>query len=163
MPKPTATNATGAKPFVWRYRDYVIQAFNNDKPYDQFVTEQLAGDELLHKTPDSIVATGFYRLGRLDDEPADVELAYYDDLDDIVTTTGQTLLGLSINCARCHDHKIDPIPQSDYYSLLAFFRGVRVRENTVMEIVQPEEKHFTPLPCHGMRMSRSTLPANCNS
>jgi len=130
----------GAKPFVWRYRDYVIQAFNNDKPYDQFVTEQLAGDELLHKTPDSIVATGFYRLGRLDDEPADVELAYYDDLDDIVTTTGQTLLGLSINCARCHDHKIDPIPQSDYYSLLAFFRGVRVRENTVMEIVQPEEK-----------------------
>ncbi len=105
----------GAKPFVWRYRDYVIQSFNADKPYDQFITEQLAGDELPNRTPDSIIATGYYRLGRWDDEPADPELAYYDDLDDIVTTTGQSLLGLSINCARCHDHKIDPIPQTDYY------------------------------------------------
>ena len=137
----------GAKPFVWRYRDYVIQSFNSDKPYDQFITEQLAGDELPNKTPDSIVATGYYRLGRWDDEPADPELAYYDDLDDIVTTTGQTLLGLSINCARCHDHKIDPIPQKDYYSLVAFFRGVKrygqrsgesVLESSVMEIQQSE-------------------------
>ena len=138
----------GAKPFVWRYRDYVIQSFNSDKPYDRFLTEQLAGDELADKTPDSIVATGFYRLGRWDDEPADPELAYYDDLDDIVTTTGQSLLGLSINCARCHDHKIDPIPQADYYSLVAFFRGMRrygvrsgdsVMENSVTEIAQPED------------------------
>ena len=138
----------GAKPYVWRYRDYVIRSFNSDKPYDQFVTEQLAGDELPDKTPDSIIATGFYRLGRWDDEPADPELAYYDDLDDIVTTTGQTLLGLSINCARCHDHKIDPIPQKDYYSLVAFFRGVRrygerseesVRDSSIAEISLPEE------------------------
>jgi mono/diheme cytochrome c family protein len=138
----------GAKPFVWRYRDYVIQSFNSDKPYDQFVTEQLAGDELPQKTPDSIIATGFYRLGRWDDEPADPELAYYDDLDDIVTTTGQTMLGLSINCARCHDHKIDPIPQADYYSMIAFFRGVKrygershesVLESSVIEIPQPED------------------------
>ena len=138
----------GAKPFVWRYRDYVIQAFNSDKPYDQFLTEQLAGDELLHETPDAIIATGYYRLGRWDDEPADPELAYYDDLDDIVTTTGQTMLGLSINCARCHDHKIDPIPQTDYYSMIAFFRGVKrygnrshesVLEASVTEIPQPEE------------------------
>ena len=138
----------GAKPFVWRYRDYVIQSFNSDKPYNQFLTEQLAGDELLNRTPDSIVATGYYRLGRWDDEPADPELAYYDDLDDIVTTTGQTMLGLSINCARCHDHKIDPIPQTDYYSMIAFFRGVKpygnrshesVLEASVIEIPQPEE------------------------
>ena len=138
----------GAKPFVWRYRDYVIQSFNSDKPYDRFITEQLAGDELPQKTPDSIVATGYYRLGRWDDEPADPELAYYDDLDDIVTTTGQTMLGLSINCARCHDHKIDPIPQTDYYSMIAFFRGVKrygqrshesVLESSVMEIPQPED------------------------
>ena len=137
----------GAKPFVWRYRDYVIESFNADKPYNQFVTEQLAGDEMPNRTPDSIVATGFYRLGRWDDEPADPELAYYDDLDDIITTTGQTLLGLSINCARCHDHKIDPIPQKDYYSLIAFFRGVRrygnrsgdsVMENSVTQIDRPE-------------------------
>ena len=138
----------GAKPFVWRYRDYVIQSFNADKPYDQFITEQLAGDELPNRTPDSIIATGYYRLGRWDDEPADPELAYYDDLDDIVTTTGQSLLGLSINCARCHDHKIDPIPQTDYYSMIAFFRGVKrygtrshesVLEASVTEIPQPEE------------------------
>jgi len=137
----------GAKPFVWRYRDYVIQSFNADKPYDQFLTEQLAGDELPEPTPDSIVATGFYRLGRWDDEPADPELAYYDDLDDIVTTAGQSILGLTINCARCHDHKIDPIPQSDYYSMIAFFRGVRrygvrsaesVMEASVTQIAMPE-------------------------
>ncbi|MCA9128716.1 MAG: PSD1 domain-containing protein, partial [Planctomycetales bacterium] len=115
----------GAKPFVWRYRDYVIQSFNEDKPYDQFVTEQLAGDELDCVTPETMIATGYYRLGRWDDEPADPELAFYDDIDDIVTTTGQTLLGLTINCARCHDHKIDPIPQQDYYSMVAFFRNVR--------------------------------------
>ena len=138
----------GAKPFVWRYRDYVIQSFSSDKPYDQFITEQLAGDELANKTPDSIIATGYYRLGRWDDEPADPELAYYDDLDDIVTTTGQTMLGLSINCARCHDHKIDPIPQTDYYSMIALFRGVKrygdrshesVLEASVTEIAQPED------------------------
>ena len=130
-----------------RDSDYVIQSFNSDKPYDQFITEQLAGDELPNKTPDSIIATGYYRLGRWDDEPADPELAYYDDLDDIVTTTGQTMLGLSINCARCHDHKIDPIPQTDYYSMIAFFRGVKrygershesVLESSVTEIAQPE-------------------------
>ena len=115
----------GAKPFVWRYRDYVIRSFNEDKPYDQFITEQLAGDELDDVTSESMIATGYYRLGRWDDEPADPQLAFYDDIDDIVTTTGQTFLGLTINCARCHDHKIDPIPQRDYYSLVAFFRNIR--------------------------------------
>lgn len=138
----------GAKPFVWRYRDYVINAFNSDLPYDRFLTEQLAGDELPDRTPDSLIATGYYRLGRWDDEPADPELALYDDLDDIITTTSQTMLGLSVNCARCHDHKIDPLPQQDYYRLLAFFRGVRrygvrseqsVRDASVTEIDRPEE------------------------
>ena len=113
------------KPFVWRYRDYVIRALNNDKPYDQFIREQLAGDELDEVTPDSIIATGYYRLGLWDDEPADRPLAFYDGLDDILATTTQTFLGLTANCARCHDHKIDPFPQRDYYSLLAFFHGVK--------------------------------------
>ena len=113
------------KPFVWRYRDYVIRAFNNDKPYDQFIREQLAGDELDKVTPDSIIATGYYRLGLWDDEPADRPLAFYDGLDDLVATTSQTFLGLTANCARCHDHKIDPFTQRDYYSLLAFFHGVK--------------------------------------
>lgn len=115
----------GAKPFVWRFRDYVIQSLNADKPYDQFVREQLAGDELTPATSDGIIATGFYRLGIWDDEPADPELALYDDLDDIVQTTGQVFLGMTIGCARCHDHKLDPIPQRDYYKFLAFFRNVR--------------------------------------
>ena len=112
------------KPYVWRYRDYVIQSFNDDKPYDQFLREQLAGDELPFSA-ERLIATGFYRLGAWDDEPADPQQAFYDDMDDILTTVGQGILGLTVNCARCHDHKIDPIPQRDYYRLLAFFRGVR--------------------------------------
>ncbi len=113
----------GPKPFAWRYRDYVIKAFNSDKPYDQFLREQLAGDELDTVTPESLIATGYYRLGQWDDEPVDPTQALYDDLDDIVSTTGQVMLGLTVGCARCHDHKIDPFPQKDYYKLLAFFHG----------------------------------------
>ncbi|MBX3443389.1 MAG: PSD1 domain-containing protein [Planctomyces sp.] len=113
------------KPFVWRYRDYVIRALNDDKPYDRFIIEQLAGDELPERTAETIIATGFYRLGLWDDEPADPELAFYDGLDDIATTAGQGFLGLTMNCARCHDHKLDPIPLKDYYSFIAFFRNVR--------------------------------------
>jgi hypothetical protein len=112
------------KPFAWRYRDYVIRALNADKPYDRFVREQLAGDELENPTPETLIATGYYRLGAWDDEPADPDQARYDELDDIVATTGQVFLGLTVNCARCHDHKIDPIPQKDYYRLLSFFQGV---------------------------------------
>lgn len=114
----------GVKPNAWRYRDYVIRSFNADKPYDQFIREQLAGDELPEVTPDSIIATGYYRLGLWDDEPADPLLAVYNEYDDIITTTSQVFLGLTVNCARCHDHKIDPIPQADYYSMLAFFHGL---------------------------------------
>src|SRR5207253_10951011 len=115
----------GPKPFAWRYRNYVIRSFNDDKPYDQFLREQLAGDELPGYNPDAIIATGYYRLGLWDDEPADPLQARYDELDDIVATTGQVFLGLTVGCARCHDHKIDPIPQKDYYRLLAFFHNIR--------------------------------------
>ena len=114
----------GDKPHAWRYRDYVIRSFNDDKPYDQFVIEQLAGDELPAPTADSLIATGYYRLGLWDDEPADRLQAKYDSFDDIVATTAQTFLGLTINCARCHDHKIDPLPQRDYYALLGFFHNI---------------------------------------
>jgi hypothetical protein len=112
------------KPFAWRYRDYVIDAFNSDKPYDQFLREQFAGDELDEVTAESLIATGFYRLGLWDDEPADRALAKFDILDGIVSTTGQVVLGMTVGCARCHDHKKDPIPQRDYYRLLAFFHDV---------------------------------------
>ena len=115
----------GPKPLVWRYRDYVVRAFSQDKPYDRFILEQLAGDELHPSTPENIIATGFYRLGLWQDEPVDPMQELYEDLDDIVTTTSQVFLGLTLNCARCHDHKLDPLPQRDYYRFLAFFHGMK--------------------------------------
>ena len=116
----------GAKPFAYRYRDYVIRSLNADKPYDRFLKEQLAGDEMPRAgdEADPVIATGFYRLGVWDDEPADKPLAMYDGLDDLVTTVGQGMLGMSLNCARCHDHKGDFFPQEDYYKLVAFFRDI---------------------------------------
>ena len=124
----------GAKPNAWRYRDYVIEAFNSDKPYDRFVREQLAGDEVADEQlaevagskewRDAIIATGFYRLHVWDDEPDSTVKAEFDDLDDIMVTTGTAFLGLTIGCARCHDHKYDPISTADYYSMLSFIRSV---------------------------------------
>lgn len=140
----------GTKPFVWRYRDYIIRSFNADKPYDQFVREQLAGDEIPGNNPDAIIATGYYRLGLWDDEPVDGLQSMFDEYDDIVATTAQTFLGMTMNCARCHDHKIDPLPQRDYYSLLAFFRDIRrysdsrdVRSAANLTDITPIEKRST--------------------
>jgi mono/diheme cytochrome c family protein len=112
------------KPFIWRYRDWVIDAFNQDMPYDQFVREQIAGDLLGPVTAESAIATGYYRLGQWDSGAADRVQQKYDVLDSIVSTTGQVFLGMSMGCARCHDHKADPILQRDYYRLLAFFHNI---------------------------------------
>ncbi len=112
------------KPNAWKYRDYVINAFSSDKPYDQFVREQIAGDELKEVTSESLTATGYYRLGIWDDEPADPLQARFDEYDDLVTTTSQAFMALTLNCARCHDHKIDPLTQKDYYSMVALLRDV---------------------------------------
>lgn len=112
-----------AKPEAWRYRSYVIDSFNQDRPYDEFAAQQIAGDEMPF-SEEAMIATGYYRLGIWDDEPADPKQALYDDLDDLVSVTGQVFLGLTVNCARCHDHKIDPISHADYYRMLAFFNGV---------------------------------------
>jgi len=103
--------------------------------------EQLAGDEMPDATADSVMATGFQRLGLWDSNVADQIRAEYDGLDDILTTTG-AFLGLTVGCARCHDHMLDPISQKDYYSMLAFFRGVRHFDS-----VEPIEKSagFAPL------------------
>lgn len=121
------------KPLAWRYRDYVIRSFNDDKPYDQFVREQLAGDEMHPLTDDGLDATGFYRLGVWDDEPDDERQAEFDGLDDMLSTTGTAFLGLSIGCARCHSHKFDPIPHEDYYRMLAFIRNVKPYEKAENE------------------------------
>ncbi|MHC5209548.1 MAG: DUF1553 domain-containing protein [Planctomycetota bacterium] len=112
------------KPYAWRFRDYVIDAFNEDKPWNRFVMEQLAGDELDEVTDESLIATGFYRLGVWDDEPDDPAQARYDELDDTVRTIGEGFLGVTLACARCHDHKFDPFRQMDYYGALAFVQNV---------------------------------------
>lgn len=112
------------KPEIWRYRDYVVDAFNSNLPYDQFVIEQLAGDEIAEPTMRSLVATGYHRLMQWDDEPADREQHVYDVLADNVQVTSETFLATTLNCARCHDHKADPISQRDYYSFMSFFKGV---------------------------------------
>lgn len=109
------------KPNAWKYRDWVIDSLNEDKPYDRFVIEQLAGDELPDATDETRVATGFLRIGTFDDEPNDPLKYKYEQLDDLIHATGTSFLALTIKCARCHDHKFDPIPQTDYYALLNFF------------------------------------------
>jgi len=112
------------KPFVWRYRDWVVNAFNADMPYHEFVTRQLAGDELPDAKVADHIATGYYRLGIWDDEPTDREQHRYDDLDGIADTTARSLLAISMGCARCHDHKKDPLPQRDYHAFLGYFENI---------------------------------------
>lgn len=109
------------KPHAWRYRDWVVKAFNDDMPFDRFVLEQLAGDELPDRTEATATATGFLRLGTWDDEPNDAEDYQYDRLEDLVHVTSTAFLGLTVKCARCHDHKFDAITQADYYRLAAAF------------------------------------------
>jgi hypothetical protein len=109
----------GAKPSVWRYRDYVVKSLNDDKPYDRFILEQLAGDELSDASAETVTALGFFRLGPWDDEPADPAEDRFDQLDDMVSTTSQVFLGLTLGCARCHNHKFEPLSTLDYYRILA--------------------------------------------
>jgi len=118
----------GEKPYAWRFRDYVVRAFNDDKPYDQFVREQIAGDLIEPFDSDATIATAFHRLGVWDDEPDDKRMAEFDELDDVLSTTASAFLGLTLGCARCHDHKFDPFPQTDYYRLLGYFRNIHLNE-----------------------------------
>ncbi len=112
------------RPNAWRYRDYVVKSFNQDKPYTQFITEQLAGDELDYRTADSLIATGFLRMGpRVLFREKDNPERRYDYLDEMLATIGKGMLGLTVNCARCHNHKFDPIMSKDYYALEASLFG----------------------------------------
>jgi hypothetical protein len=116
---------------AWRYRDYVINAFNADKPYDRFIREQLAGDVIEPVTQEGIVATGFLVAGPWDQagnssaSPSVRAMVREAELEDMLGTIGQTFLGVTLNCARCHNHKFDPIPTRDYYRIKAVFQGVR--------------------------------------
>ena len=112
------------RPNAWRYRDYVIDAFNDDKPYNQFIREQIAGDELDHVTDETLIATGFLRAGpRVQFREKDNPERRHDYLDDVLATIGRGMLGMTVHCARCHDHKFDPIPQRDYYRMQASIFG----------------------------------------
>ncbi len=132
------------RPEAWRYRDYVVKAFNDDKPYDRFVKEQLAGDEYITKdTPaeeakQAIIATGYLRLGPSGGGGG--ERGKQDSLDDIVATTSMTFFGMTVGCARCHNHKFDPIPQKDYYQIQAVFYSTR--QNTYPLVPQSEVSKY---------------------
>ena len=123
---------------AWRYRDWVIRALNSDKPYDDFLRDQIAGDVLRPDDPEAVIATGFLAAGPWDfvgqaETPSPVlkRLARADDLDDMVTQVMTAACGVTINCARCHDHKLDPILQREYYSLWAVFAGVKRGERDI--------------------------------
>ncbi len=124
---------------AWRYRDYVIQSLNADKPYPQFIREQIAGDALTPATQETITATGFLVAGPWDQVGNMVatgsilrQQVREEELEEMTGTVGQTFLGMTVNCARCHDHKFDPIPQRDYYRLKAALEGVRYGDRPLL-------------------------------
>ena len=117
------------RPDAWRYRDYVIRSFNADKPFDRFVLEQLAGDEAFPNDHDARIATGFNLLGPDMTDASDQAQRRHNTLTDMTDTAGLAFLGLTIACARCHDHKFEPLPQADYYRLMAFFTPAEFRRD----------------------------------
>jgi len=130
--------ADGYRPHAWRYRDYVVKSFNNDKPYDQFVREQLAGDELAPHDPDALVATGFLRHGLYEFNQRNARMHWQLIMEEKTDVVGEVFLGMSIGCARCHDHKFDPVLRKDYYRLQAFFTPILWRDD--VPLATPEQK-----------------------
>lgn len=131
-------NADFYRPSVWPYRDYVIKSLNDDKPYDQFVREQIAGDEIAPENPDVSIATAFFRHSMYEYNLRDVRGQWEVILTDLTDTTGELFLGLSFGCARCHNHKFDPILQKDYYALRAFLTPVHWRDD--LKLAAPDAK-----------------------
>ena len=136
------------RPNAWRYRDYVIRAFNQDKPYNSFLREQIAGDEIANVTQDSLIATGFLRqYAKVGFREKDNPDNRYDYLDDMIATIGRGVLGLTVQCARCHDHKFDPITQRDYYRMQASLFGYVETEHplTAPDVAAAYEKKMAEL------------------
>lgn len=128
---------------AWRYRDYVVRAFNDDKPFDQFVREQIAGDEIDTSNPELLVATGFLRMGPWELTGMEVaKVARQRFLDDVTNSVGETFLAHSLQCARCHDHKFDPVPTRDYYSIQAVFATTQLVERPAAFLVEENVKGF---------------------
>ncbi len=129
------------RPEAWRYRDYVIRAFNDDKPYDRFVLEQLAGDEVAPDDADALTATGFLRHWTYENNQRQLREVREIILNDVTDVTGEVFLGLGIGCARCHDHKFDPILQEDYYRLQAFFAPMLPRDD-ILTATESQRERF---------------------
>ena len=129
------------RPDAWRYRDYVIKSFNADKPFDRFILEQLAGDEAFPGDPDALVATGFNLLGPDMTDSSDQAQRRLNTLNDMTDTAGLAFLGLTVACARCHDHKFEPIPQKDYYRLQAFFTPAAFRRDLPVSTAADTKAH----------------------
>jgi mono/diheme cytochrome c family protein len=133
---------------AWRYRDYVVRAFNADKPFDQFAREQIAGDEIDPKNPEMLVAVGFLRMGPWELTAMEVpKIARQRFLDDVTNSVGETFLAQSLQCCRCHDHKFDPVPTRDYYSIQAVFAQTQLVERPAAflpaeNVAGFEEKRF---------------------
>jgi mono/diheme cytochrome c family protein len=121
-----------SRPNAWRYRDYVIRSFNEDKPYDAFVREQIAGDEIDDSDPNTLIATGFLRMGPWEQTGMSVfKETRQQWLDDVTDSVGQAFLGHALQCAKCHDHKFDPVPTRDYYGVMAVFSSTQFAERDV--------------------------------
>ena len=127
---------------AWRYRDYVIRAFNNDKPYDEFLLEQIAGDEFKPGDPEALIATGFLRMGPWGTAMIPQKEARQLYLDDLVHNVGQTFLSLPLRCCKCHDHKFDPIPTRDYYSIYSTFATTQPAEMKAPFLAEENRKGF---------------------
>src|SRR5262249_5407762 len=129
------------RPDAWRYRDYVIRSFQTDKPYDRFVREQLAGDELAPDDADALTATAFNLLGPDMTDASDQAQRRLNTLNDMTDTAALAFLGMTLACARCHDHKFEPFPQADYYRLQAFFAPAAFRLNLVIAGKEQRDAH----------------------
>ena len=145
------------RPRIWMYRDYVVRSFNSDKPFDQFIREQLAGDEIVNGLPqnsaeaDGLIATGYLRLGQWDSTASifqEEDRLRAEMMADLTNTTASAFLGLTMSCCQCHDHKYDPLSQADHYRLRAFFAGVTPQDDLVVELPrqrQANEQHNSAL------------------
>ena len=129
------------RPHAWRYRDYVVRAFNADKPYNRFVQEQLAGDELFPADKDALIATGFHRAGpiHLVGGNTDAEMDRQEVLVEMTTAVSAVFLGLTVGCARCHNHKFDPIPQADYYRLQATLAATNYKDIPLIDDLEKKQ------------------------
>lgn len=150
------------RPHSWRYRDYVIQSFNQDKPYDRFIREQIAGDQFWPDDPVALTATAFNLLGPDMVDSSDQVQRRHNTLNDMTDTTALAFLGLTMGCARCHDHKFEPISQKDYYSLQAFFTPAkfeRARPIPTPEVRAAYEAGMKQYHAHPKVMELATLEA----